>query len=78
MSADVKLRSLLIEDKMVEDPKTFGQLVTSQQLDGKADEESTDLVTVHYSRVQRESLEFMTVFEGFSQVGAILARKREI
>ncbi len=69
MEANVKLHSLIIEDKMVENPQGFKYLVTSQEISEKqAAHQTSELVRVRYSRVDGESPEFMTVHEGFAQV----------
>lgn len=67
MAVDVILRTLYIEDKMVDEQSgDFRQLVTSKQLttQGKSNED-TDLVRVRYESCQSESPEFQSVHEGF-------------
>jgi len=66
MSVDVLLRSLYVEDKMVEDDTEFRHLVTSEKLDGGHEQ---DLVRIRYQGVQKTSPEFMTVHEGIDKVG---------
>lgn len=63
MSVYVLLRSLYIEDKMVDDRNEFRHLVTSKKLD-MAGEQAQDLVRIRYQGVQKLSPEFMTVHEG--------------
>lgn len=67
MSVDIVLKSLYVEDKMVEDQTVFRHLVTSEDPE-KHEKSGRDLVTVKYSRVQAESPEFMTVHESINQV----------
>jgi vacuolar protein sorting-associated protein 13A/C len=67
MSVDIGLRSLCVEDKMVEDDARFSKLVTSH--DGPDGVESPkELVRIKYARCQPESPEFLDVFEGINQV----------
>lgn len=65
MSVDVLLRSLYVEDKMVEDDTDFRHLITSEQLGGGHE---ADLVRIRYQGVQKASPEFMTVHEGIDKV----------
>lgn len=62
MSVDILLRSLYIEDKMVEEQTEFRHLVTS------GGEQEQDLVRIRYQGVQKASPEFMTVHEGIDKV----------
>jgi vacuolar protein sorting-associated protein 13A/C len=67
MSVDIGLRSLCVEDKMVEKGTPFSNLVTS--LEGQDGAKSPkELVRVKYARCQPESPEFLDVFEGIHQV----------
>jgi hypothetical protein len=65
MSVDILLRSLYIEDKMVDNGAAFHRLVTSDDQHG---DKARDLVRIKYFRVQPNSPEFMTVHEGVNQV----------
>ncbi|ORY90221.1 hypothetical protein BCR35DRAFT_261800 [Leucosporidium creatinivorum] len=65
MSVDVLLRSLYVEDKMVENDTEFRHLVTSEKLDGG---DHQDLVRIRYQGVQKASPEFMTVHEGIDKM----------
>jgi vacuolar protein sorting-associated protein 13A/C len=67
MSVDIGLRSLGVEDKMVEVDARFSKLVTSH---GGQDgvESPKELVRIKYARCQPESPEFLDVFEGINQV----------
>lgn len=65
MSVDILLKSLYIEDKIVEDDTEFRHLVTSEKLDGG---HQADLVRIRYQGVQKTSPEFMTVHEGVDKV----------
>lgn len=73
MEVDVGLRSLTLEDKIVDQGAAFKHLITSKTVsDGTtshAESPSTprDLVRVKYTRVQTDSPEFMTVHEGTDQ-----------
>jgi vacuolar protein sorting-associated protein 13A/C len=87
LNVDVGLRSLQLEDKIVDHGPAFKYLLTSKTVDdgqsvggakthGKdskeADGQSTptsskDLVKVQYIRVQPDSPEFMSVYEGIDQ-----------
>lgn len=64
MSVDILLRSLYVEDKMVEDGTDFRHLITSELDEGK----NVDLVRIRYQGVQKTSPEFMTVHEGIDKV----------
>lgn len=68
MSVDILLRSLYVEDKMVDDQTEFRHLITSKQLKSGG-EEAQDLVRIRYQGVQKISPEFMTVYEGIDKVG---------
>ncbi|SCV68005.1 BQ2448_126 [Microbotryum intermedium] len=65
MSVDILLRSLYIEDKMVEAGNEFRHLVTSEELSGA---HGKDLVCIQYRGVQKISPEFMTVHEGIDKM----------
>ncbi|KDE03795.1 hypothetical protein MVLG_05736 [Microbotryum lychnidis-dioicae p1A1 Lamole] len=65
MSVDILLRSLYIEDKMVEAGHEFRHLVTSEELSGA---HGKDLVRIQYRGVQKVSPEFMTVHEGIDKM----------
>ncbi|PWN54382.1 hypothetical protein IE53DRAFT_157097 [Violaceomyces palustris] len=83
MEVDVGLRSLELEDKIVDQGAAFKHLITSKQVrDGSSrsstkdsqssgsstpDKGSKDLVRVKYIRVQPDSPEFMTKYEGIDQ-----------
>lgn len=67
MSVDVTLRSLYIEDKMVDDDNEFRHLVTSEKMNGD-EGKGQDLVRIRYQGVQKDSPEFMTVYEGVDKV----------
>lgn len=69
MSVDVLLRSLYVEDKMVEEQNEFSHLVTSKLEEGEA----KDLVRIRYQGVQKASPEFMTVYEGIDKVSCARA-----
>ncbi|KAK4052926.1 Vacuolar protein sorting-associated protein 13 [Microbotryomycetes sp. JL221] len=64
MSVDVWLRSLYVEDKMVENDTDFRHLITSELGGGH----EQDLVRVRYQGVQKTSPEFMTVHEGIDKL----------
>lgn len=68
MQVDIKLGAFTIDDKMVEETSRFQQLVTSDP-DHAGKHGTSDLVRIHYARVQPDSPEFMTVHEGNNQVG---------
>lgn len=68
MSVDILLRSLYIEDKMVEDQTEFRHLVTSKKLDPNDEGQVQDLVRIRYQGVQKASPEFMTVHDGIDKV----------
>jgi len=64
MVAEVVLRSLAVEDYVEQDAiPEFKSIVSSQETDGS---ESTDLVTVKFVRVQKDSPEFETTYEGIA------------
>jgi vacuolar protein sorting-associated protein 13A/C len=71
MSVDILLRSLYVEDKMVDDDTEFRHLVTSEQLGGGHE---ADLVRIRYQGVQKASPEFMTVHEGIDKVSWVFGR----
>lgn len=66
MSVDVLLRSLYVEDKMVDTQNEFRHLITSKKLDDGR--QAQDLVRIRYQGVQKASPEFMTVHEGIDKV----------
>lgn len=66
MSVDILLRSLYIEDKMVDEGSEFRHLVTSKKLED--DRQAQDLVRIRYQGVQKISPEFMSVHEGIDKV----------
>jgi vacuolar protein sorting-associated protein 13A/C len=70
MSVDILLRSLYVEDKMVDEQNEFRHLVTSKQLDAVDGEQGQDLVRIRYQGVQKVSPEFMTVHEGIDKVSS--------
>lgn len=71
MSVDVLLRSLYVEDKMVDDQTEFRHLVTS-----KLDQaEEKDLVRIRYQGVQKTSPEFLTIHEGIDKVSEVVWMK---
>lgn len=81
LDVDVGLRSLELEDKIVDQGAVFKHLITSKQVDDDATKGGTvstetepntppsdkDLVRVKYTRVQTDSPEFMSVYEGIDQ-----------
>ncbi|MCO5590230.1 hypothetical protein L7F22_044199 [Adiantum nelumboides] len=79
LEVDVGLRSLDIEDKIVQQKgDVFKHIITSKTVDDGATKGGTgdsvhltkndkDLVRVKYTRVQTDSPEFMTVYEGIDQ-----------
>lgn len=67
MSVDILLRSLYVEDKMVDDQTEFRHLVTSKLEQG----EEKDLVRVRYQGVQKASPEFLTIHEGIDKVSEV-------
>ncbi|KAM0749832.1 hypothetical protein T439DRAFT_348604 [Meredithblackwellia eburnea MCA 4105] len=68
MSVDILLRSLYVEDKMVDDDTEFRHLVTSKQLeDASENGQVQDLVRIRYQGVQKTSPEFMTVHDAFDK-----------
>ncbi|MCO5580104.1 hypothetical protein L7F22_033970 [Adiantum nelumboides] len=81
LDVDVGLRSLELEDKIVDQGAVFKHLITSKQVDDGATKGGTvstetepktppsdkDLVRVKYTRVQTDSPEFMSVYEGIDQ-----------
>lgn len=67
MTVGINLRTLYLDDKMVQQGTAFSKLITSEALDAKEDE-TTELVKFKYVSVQRESPEFQPVHEGVSQV----------
>lgn len=68
MSVDIFLRSLYVEDKMVDDQTEFRHLVTSKKLDRDDGTQVQDLVRIRYQGVQKTSPEFMTVHDGIDKV----------
>lgn len=74
MSVDILLRSLYVEDKMVEHQETeFRHLVTSKKLGDNNNNNNNgnveqNLVRIRYQGVQKISPEFMTVHEGIDKV----------
>lgn len=72
MSVDILLRSLYVEDKMVDEQTEFRHLVTSKKLGvgevGTNGATGQDLVRIKYQGVQKASPEFMTVHEGIDKV----------
>lgn len=83
MDVDVGLRSLELEDKIVDQGAQFRHLITSKHVRDTASRSATsdssassgsaspaeqrDLVRVRYTRVSPESPEFMTKYEGIDQ-----------
>lgn len=83
MDVDVGLRSLELEDKIVDQGAQFRHLITSKQVRDGSSRSATgdshassgtaspsdqrDLVRVRYTRVDPESPEFMTKYEGIDQ-----------
>lgn len=83
MDVDVGLRSLELEDKIVDQGAQFRHLITSKHVrDGSSRQatgesgassgsvspsEQRDLVSVRYTRVSPDSPEFMTKYEGIDQ-----------
>lgn len=79
LEVDVGLRSLDIEDRIVQQKSdVFKHIITSRTIDDGATRGGTgdsvhltkndkDLVRVRYTRVQTDSPEFMTVYEGIDQ-----------
>ncbi|CEH13766.1 Vacuolar protein sorting-associated protein [Ceraceosorus bombacis] len=75
MEIDVGLRSLELEDKIVDQGAVFKHLITSKAVDtrgkpataSKASTPDKDLVRVKYVRVQTDSPEFQSVYEGIDQ-----------
>lgn len=65
MSVDVVLRTLYIEDKMIDDSTDFRHLLTS------GDSESENLFHVRYHGINKESPEYMTVYEGIDKVSLV-------
>lgn len=72
MAVDILLKSLYIEDMMVEGNSEFRHLVTSEDTAAAPGEQEKNLVQIKYSRCQADSPEFMTVFEGFNQVSRLV------
>lgn len=65
MVADVVLKSLTIEDHIDKDASPeFKNLVTSKSLQGS---DQQDLVRVRYRKVEADSPEYMTVYDGIDQ-----------
>ncbi|KAK0549054.1 Vacuolar protein sorting-associated protein 13 [Tilletia horrida] len=74
MEVDVGLRSLELVDRIVEQDAAFKHLITSKSINEAGMKKPTgastigkDLVRVKYTRVQTDSPEFMTVYEGIDQ-----------
>ncbi|KAK0532867.1 Vacuolar protein sorting-associated protein 13 [Tilletia horrida] len=75
MDVDVGLRSLELVDRIVEQDAAFKHLITSKSINEAGLKKSStsgstmgkDLVRVKYTRVQADSPEFMTVYEGIDQ-----------
>lgn len=76
MDVDVGLRSLDLEDKIVDQSKeVFKHIITSRTIDDGSttggsvhmSDNDKDLVRVKYTRVSPESPEFMTKYEGIDQ-----------
>lgn len=64
MGADVRLRSLAVEDHVEENPlPEFRNIISSE--DDSADEQK-DLFSLKFTKVNRESPEFQTKFEGIA------------
>ncbi|CAD6889894.1 unnamed protein product [Tilletia caries] len=75
MDVDVGLRSLELVDRIVQQDAAFKHLITSKTINEAGMKKSStsgstigkDLVRVKYTRVQADSPEFMSVYEGIDQ-----------
>ncbi|KAE8269165.1 hypothetical protein A4X09_0g3183 [Tilletia walkeri] len=75
MDVDVGLRSLELVDRIVQQDAAFKHLITSKTINEAGLKKSStsgstmgkDLVRVKYTRVQSDSPEFMSVYEGIDQ-----------
>lgn len=63
LGVDVSLRSISLD--MIQPGKKSVPLVSSNDVNGRSS--STDLIKVQYAKVQKDSPEFQTVFEGVDQ-----------
>jgi vacuolar protein sorting-associated protein 13A/C len=69
MHVDIALRSLEVEDRMVDASQaTFKELVSSDVGLSTHATDAQDLVTIKYTQCQQDSPEFMTVHEGFNKI----------
>ena len=68
MAVDILLKSLYLEDKMVEASSEFRHLITSETMGDEKAKEGKNLIQIKYNRCQADSPEFMSVFEGYNQV----------
>lgn len=71
MSVDVLLRSLYVEDKIVDDKTEFRHFITSKKLGAADGTQAQDLVRIRYQGVQKISPEFMTVHEGIDKASGV-------
>ncbi|BFZ60577.1 Vacuolar protein sorting-associated protein 13 [Saitoella coloradoensis] len=68
MVADVVLKTLHVEDRMdTLSPPEFRRLITSARVGAGDGGVQPDLVHIKYSKVDKDSPEFMTVYEGIDQ-----------
>ena len=73
MAVDIVLKSLYLEDKMVEATSEYRHLITSETMGEGEAKEGKNLIQIKYNRCQPDSPEFMTVFEGFNQVSVLFS-----